>query len=229
MAKDPLLRDAVKSIKGKIITAATTASPEDLAYLGTAIDRIGGRATVLEVEETGDIIMQELTDHGAAVEAATIASINATRDAAQAAVTDTKTAAEKSITDTKTAAVKTMTDTQTATTDAVTAATEDARKLSVGACPPLLTMGTSSLLSSMNVLRCIVRGGHVSHPLHSAPWWQLRLLLSQRLMGGLHLAHAACRLCRRAMVILWLAMHNITITALVLASSLSINVPIPQS
>ena len=104
MAKDPLLRDAVKSIKGKIITAATSASPEDLAYLGTAIDRIGGRATVLEVEETGDIIMQELTDHGAAVEAATIASINATRDAA----------------------VKTMTDTQTATTDAVTAATEDA-------------------------------------------------------------------------------------------------------
>ena len=104
MAKDPLLRDAVKSIKGKIITAATSASPEDLAYLGTAIDRIGGRATVLEVEETGDIIMQELTDHGAAVEAATIASINTTRDAA----------------------VKTMTDTQTATTDAVTAATEDA-------------------------------------------------------------------------------------------------------
>ena len=109
MAKDPLLRDAVKSIKGKIITAATAASPEDLAYLGTAIDRIGGRATVLEVEETGDIIMQELTDHGAAVEAATIASINATRDAAQTAVTDTKTAAEKSITDTKDAALSTMT------------------------------------------------------------------------------------------------------------------------
>ena len=110
MAKDPLLRDAVKSIKGKIITAATSASPEDLAYLGTAIDRIGGRATVLEVEETGDIIMQELTDHGAAVEAATIASINATRDASQESITATKTAAETSITATKTAAVKTITD-----------------------------------------------------------------------------------------------------------------------
>ena len=54
--------------------------------------------------------MQELTDHGAAVEAATIASINATRDAAQAAVVDTKTAAEQSITDIKTAALSTMTD-----------------------------------------------------------------------------------------------------------------------
>ena len=107
MAKDPLLRDAVKSIKGKIITAATSASPEDLAYLGTAIDRIGGRATVLEVEETGDIIMQELTDHGAAVEAATIASLNATRDAAQAAVTDTKDAALSTMTTEKNKAVAT--------------------------------------------------------------------------------------------------------------------------
>ena len=110
MAKDPLLRDAVKSLKSKIISTAGTASAEDLAYLGSAINNIGGRATVLEVEETGDIIMQALTDHGAQVEADTIASIEATRDAAQANVTATKDAAEKSITDTKTAAVAVMTD-----------------------------------------------------------------------------------------------------------------------
>ena len=122
MAKDPLLRDAVKSLKSKIISTAATANAEDLAYLGSAINNIGGRATVLEVEETGDIIMQALTDHGAQVEADTIASIEATRDTAQANVTATKDAAEKSITDTKTAAVQTMTDTQTTTTDAVNAA-----------------------------------------------------------------------------------------------------------
>ncbi|MEG2004897.1 MAG: hypothetical protein RR014_02570 [Bilophila sp.] len=55
MAKDPLLRDAVKALKQKIQTAADSASPEELAYLGAAIDRIGGRATVLEVEEMGDV------------------------------------------------------------------------------------------------------------------------------------------------------------------------------
>ena len=117
MAKDPLLRDAVKSLKSKIISTAGTASAEDLAYLGSAINNIGGRATVLEVEETGDIIMQALTDHGAQVEADTIASIEATRDAAQASVTATKDAAVKTMTATtdavnaaSTAAISTMTD-----------------------------------------------------------------------------------------------------------------------
>ena len=43
MAKDPLLRDAVRAIKAKIETAAEIATPEELAYLGPAIDRIGGR------------------------------------------------------------------------------------------------------------------------------------------------------------------------------------------
>jgi hypothetical protein len=62
MPTDPFLRDAIKALKQKIQTSASTATPEELAYLGTAVDRIGGRATVLEVEEIGDIKMQELTD-----------------------------------------------------------------------------------------------------------------------------------------------------------------------
>ena len=66
MAKDTLLRDAVRAIKAKIETAAEIATPEELAYLGTAIDRIGGRATVLEVEEMGDIKMAEMSAHATA-------------------------------------------------------------------------------------------------------------------------------------------------------------------
>ena len=41
MANDMLLRDAVRAVKLKIQAAAADATPEELAYLGTAIDRIG--------------------------------------------------------------------------------------------------------------------------------------------------------------------------------------------
>mgnify|MGYP006877475418 FL=1 len=105
MARDPLLRDAVRAIKQKILTGADTATPEELAYLGTAIDRIGGRATVLEVEEMGDIKIAEITEHANTVEQATIAAITATKDAAEASITATKDAAEASITATKDAAI----------------------------------------------------------------------------------------------------------------------------
>ena len=104
MAKDPLLRDAVRAIKAKIETAAEIATPEELAYLGTAIDRIGGRATVLEVEEMGDIKMAEMSAHANAVETATLDTIATAADVAIANVSATKTAAESSITATKTAA-----------------------------------------------------------------------------------------------------------------------------
>ena len=63
MATDPFLRDAVKALKQKIKDSAGSATPEELAYLGTAIDRIGGRATVLEVEEIGDVKIDEITQH----------------------------------------------------------------------------------------------------------------------------------------------------------------------
>ena len=62
MANDMLLRDAVRAVKLKIQAAAADATPEELAYLGTAIDRIGGRATLLEVEELGDIKGREIAD-----------------------------------------------------------------------------------------------------------------------------------------------------------------------
>lgn len=105
MARDPLLRDAVRAIKQKILTGADTATPEELAYLGTAIDRIGGRATVLEVEEMGDIKIAEITEHANTVEQATIAAITATKDAAEASITATKDAAIASVNASKNAAI----------------------------------------------------------------------------------------------------------------------------
>lgn len=137
MAKDSLLRDAVRAIKAKIETAAEIATPEELAYLGTAIDRIGGRATVLEVEEMGDIKIAELTEHAGAVEAATldtlvtaadvaIANVTATKTAAQAAIAQTQADAEAAITQTKDAALAVMAQTETSTVATVNAATQTA-------------------------------------------------------------------------------------------------------
>jgi hypothetical protein len=53
---------AIQAVKDKISLSAGTATPEELAYLGTALDRIGGRATVYEVVEMGDIKKAELAD-----------------------------------------------------------------------------------------------------------------------------------------------------------------------
>lgn len=55
------LISAVQAVKDKITSSAAQASPEELAYLGTALDRIGGRATVYEVVEIGDTKIAELT------------------------------------------------------------------------------------------------------------------------------------------------------------------------
>lgn len=137
MAKDPLLRDAVRAIKAKIETAAEIATPEELAYLGTAIDRIGGRATVLEVEEMGDIKMAEMSAHATAVETATldtiataadvaIANVTATNTAAESSITATKTSAEASVTQTKNAALAVMAQTETSTVATVNAAAQTA-------------------------------------------------------------------------------------------------------
>lgn len=126
MARDPLLRDAVRAIKTKIGVAAETATPEELAYLGTAIDRIGGRATVLEVEEMGDIKIAEITEHAASVESQTIASITATKEAAEASVTATKEAAEAYIVATRNAAQAEIDATKVSAVNTVNAARDAA-------------------------------------------------------------------------------------------------------
>lgn len=70
MAHDTLLREALRALKAKIETAAAFATPEELAYLGTALERIGGRATLLEVEDIGDQKKAELQALAAQLSAA---------------------------------------------------------------------------------------------------------------------------------------------------------------
>jgi hypothetical protein len=54
------LSSALQAISSKIAASASGATPEELAYLGTAIDRIGGRATIYEVAQIGDLKKAEL-------------------------------------------------------------------------------------------------------------------------------------------------------------------------
>lgn len=58
------LKNAIVAIQDKIATSAGVASAEELAYLGTAIDRIGGRATVYDVVETGEVVKDEIVSLG---------------------------------------------------------------------------------------------------------------------------------------------------------------------
>ena len=133
------LLTAIQAVKNKITVSAGTASPEELAYLGTALDRIGGRATVYEVVEVGDAKKAELTALAeqlasaintdtteelaafvAAVDAkiaAMTSSANTLVDTSIQNITDTKDAAEAYITDTKDAAEAYITDVKNAATD----------------------------------------------------------------------------------------------------------------
>lgn len=54
------MNSLLEVLQGKIQAAADGASPEELAYLGTAVDRIGGRATVHEVMVMGNAKKAEL-------------------------------------------------------------------------------------------------------------------------------------------------------------------------
>lgn len=110
---------AIQAVKDKIALSAGTATPEELAYLGTALDRIGGRATVYEVAEMGDVKKAELTalaeQLAAAINTDTTAELAAfitTVDAKIAAMTTSANAlvdtSIQNITDTKDAAESEM-------------------------------------------------------------------------------------------------------------------------
>lgn len=49
-----MLKDAVQAIYNKVATDLTTATPEELAYLSTSLEKLGGRATVYDVMDVGE-------------------------------------------------------------------------------------------------------------------------------------------------------------------------------
>lgn len=57
--------DAVVALNDKIKVAAPTATPEELAYLGTAIEKIGGHVTLIDLANHSDTIKADLDTHKA--------------------------------------------------------------------------------------------------------------------------------------------------------------------
>lgn len=49
-----MLKDAVQAIYNKVQTDLTNATPEELAYLSTSLEKLGGRATVYDVMDVGE-------------------------------------------------------------------------------------------------------------------------------------------------------------------------------
>lgn len=56
-----LIKGAIEAVRDRVQTTTATATAEELAYLGTALERIGGKATVLEVVEVADTKLGEMT------------------------------------------------------------------------------------------------------------------------------------------------------------------------
>ncbi len=56
-----LIKGAIEAVRDRVQSTSASATAEDLAYLGTALERIGGKATVLEVVEVADAKLGEMT------------------------------------------------------------------------------------------------------------------------------------------------------------------------
>lgn len=69
------LKDAISAIIEKIKIAADSASAEELAYLATALERIGGKASVSELDELATSHKQSIFDGLNEAEAAAIAGV----------------------------------------------------------------------------------------------------------------------------------------------------------
>lgn len=138
------LKDAVHNLNIKIANAANSATAEEIAYLATAVERIGGRVSVFELADFADDKKVELGTSLDTAKALAISAVNANKDArlaelvtlrdqalsamtttksdSQAALVATKSSAELSVTTTKATAETAMLATKDASLAAVTAA-----------------------------------------------------------------------------------------------------------
>lgn len=86
MSSAHLLSDAVRALRDKIAVSSTTATPEELAYLGSAIEKIGGRASLLEVLDATETAKAEALEAISARRSGILSDVSAARDTAVAAV-----------------------------------------------------------------------------------------------------------------------------------------------
>jgi hypothetical protein len=144
------LKDAVTAINAKVQAAAANASAEELAYLATAIERIGGRVSVFEIDDIATSskatlvsgIATQTQTSTAAIEAtaasanagiaASITAMNSTRDAAVTLVANTRDSAVTTVNTTRDSAVVTINNTKDASVAAVTAVSTAAIHQAIG-------------------------------------------------------------------------------------------------
>jgi hypothetical protein len=145
----------IAALKAKVdaVTATGSGSPEDLAMIATAVEKIAGRITALELEAIGETERQAITDLAfserttvANALTAALANANTAADALVAAVNADMTAAEHTLgglTDTALAdlsqsqhdAVAAITAERTAAVDAITDAAAEAKHAVSGLTP----------------------------------------------------------------------------------------------
>jgi hypothetical protein len=122
-----MLQNAVQAIYTKIQTSMTDATPEELAYLGTALEKLGGRATVYDVMQVGDDKIAEI----GVVAVNLTATLNTDADAVIAAaivsIDDAVSAAQSSIDDLGVSAGLVITDLEDALTNAESVVLEASR------------------------------------------------------------------------------------------------------
>lgn len=85
-----MLKGALSALKTKIeaLAASETATAEDLALLGTALERIAGKTTAIEVQILGDEQKAAITSEAQAARIAALDAITAAVAAADAVVAE---------------------------------------------------------------------------------------------------------------------------------------------
>lgn len=145
-------KDAVLGLAEKIRTSTEGANPEQIAYLATAADRIGGKASIFDFIEMADEKQDEFI---AIVEAAKVAATTAINDnqtarlleittemeETLAAMETTKTQAQAAIVNTANTAQTNINNTRTAAETAITAKKDEALAAATAAAEAVLANG----------------------------------------------------------------------------------------
>lgn len=90
MGTSSALFDAIRALRDKIVQAAPLASAEELAYLGSAIEKIAGHATALDLVDYAETLKIALNEYRVACEANLTKAVTTITTNAEADVARTK-------------------------------------------------------------------------------------------------------------------------------------------
>jgi len=77
---------AVSNLRDKIVTSSNTATPEELAYLGSALEKIGGKTSLYDVVDAAETKKQEILDASATVISELTATLNTTKSTIEGSI-----------------------------------------------------------------------------------------------------------------------------------------------